>query len=504
MIIKLFLSEIFLSIIVLFQLLHNTNIVRDFVNNSPLLNKEAIIQLYLTIFFTLFLLINSKINGVLFYNLFYCDVNTQSMKIFFLLIVCVITPFIKESLFLQKINFVEFDSLFLFSILSGILLISASDFLLIYVLVEMQSLCFYTLSSLRRNSSYSIEAGIKYFVFGSVVSCLFLLGLGILYLIVGTLNFYDLSILCFYNYSSDLSQLLFLSTYFLSVLFFFKLAIVPFHFWALDVYEGAPLGSTIIFAILTKPILIHLLIKWIFIMGSLFLYVKKLFFILALFSIVTGTFMTLKQRRVKRLIIYSSIAQIGYLVMSLSLNTFISNVYAYFFLFVYILNAIVIWGCLVLFSISKNKIYRFLGQENKSLFISDFKNLFRYNFIFSICFICLFFSIAGIPPFIGFLSKMYVVLGLIQQQKIFLASFIVFISSISIYYYIRIIKIIFFDFSITEFINIKKFQSTFEFDNLFSCFFVLVFGQSLLLLLFFYSDILIIISQYFALTASFL
>ena len=503
MILKIFQAEIFLSLVILFQLLVNTNLIRNLVNNLPLLNKETTLQLYIILFFTIFLLNNSKIYGVLYNNLLYCDISTQSLKLFLLLISCMIIPFLKESLLMQKINFIEFDTIFLLSLISSLLLISSSDFLLVYILIEMQSLCFYILASFKRNSAYSVEAGMKYFIFGSIVSCFFLLGLSFLYGITGTLNFYDLSLLCLYNYAYQFDNMLFFSLYLISILFFFKLAIIPFHFWALDVYEGAPLASTIIFTITTKPVLIHLLIKWIFILGALYSYLRVLFFSLGILSIVIGTFMSIKQKRLKRLFIYSSIAQVGFLFLSLSLDLFGGSLYAYFFLFIYILSSIVLWGVLSIFYINKDKIYRFSKKENNPIYLSDFENLFQYNFDFCLIAVCLFFSIAGIPPYVGFLSKMYVLLVLIQNNYFFLACFILFISSIAIYYYIRVIKIIFFDYKLTKSIQVKKNQIIFNFNNSNLCFFIISICQMTLLSLFCFSDTLLYIAEYLIMASVF-
>ena len=503
MILKIFQAEIFLSLIILFQLLVNTNLIRNLVNNLPLLNKETTFQLYTILFFTIFFINNSKIYGVLFNNLLYCDISTQSLKLFLLLISFLILPFLKESLLIQKINFIEFDTIFLLSLMSSLLLISSSDFLLVYILIEMQSLCFYILAGFKRNSAYSVEAGLKYFIFGSIVSCFFLLGLGFLYGITGTLNFYDLSLLCLYNYSYQFDNILFFSLYLISILFFFKLAIIPFHFWALDVYEGAPLASTIIFTITTKPVLIHLLIKWIFILGSLYNYLRILFFTLGILSIVVGTFMSLKQKRLKRLFIYSSIAQVGFLFLSLSLDLFTGSLYAYFFLFVYVFSSIILWAFLTIFYIMKDKIYKFFKKENNPIYLSDFENLFQYNFDFCLVAVCLFFSIAGIPPYVGFLSKMYILLVLIQNNYFFLASFILFISSIAIYYYIRVIKIIFFDSKLTKSVQVKKNQIIFNFDNLNLCFFTISISQMTLLSLFCFSDNLLYIAEYLIMVSVF-
>ena len=119
---------------------------------------------------------------------------------------------------IQKINFIEYDILFLFSVLSGLLIISSSDLLVVYIIIEMQALCFYILASFRKNSAFSTEAGIKYFIFGSIFSCFFLLSLSILYGITGTLNFYDLNLLSLFYYPKEFDSLLNVSIYFFTIL----------------------------------------------------------------------------------------------------------------------------------------------------------------------------------------------------------------------------------------------------------------------------------------------
>jgi len=393
MLIELFLGEIVLCLIILVQLILNTQIIRNPENNFPILLKEMTCQIYVVLFFVIILIFNSKAIGFVPNNLFYCDQNTQQIKVLFLITILLTLPFIKQSLIIQKINYIEFDILLLLSTLASLLLISASDLLAVYVLIEMQSLCFYILASFKRNSVFSSEAGLKYFIFGSIMSCLFLLALGILYGVTGTLNFNDLSILCLFKYPTEFGLMLSISILLITILFLFKLAVVPFHFWAPDVYEGAPLASTIIFSILTKLILTHLFMKWIFVIGYLYLTIQHMLIVCGLASILIGSLLALKQKRLKILVIYSSIAQVGFIILSLSLNNYDGFVYCFFFLIIYILTSILIWGNLTVLQNSNNNYAEFVKQSTDSFFITDLKNLFEYNASWALMFVCIFFSI---------------------------------------------------------------------------------------------------------------
>lgn len=491
LLIQLFQPELFLSIMILFQLIFNTRITRDRKNNFPIINRESMIQNYISIFFTLLLVINCDTYGFISNNLLYCDLSTQNIKFLFLSVVTIIWIFINQSLSTQKINYIEYNIIYLLSILSGLLLISASDLLIIYILIEMQALCFYILASFKKNSAFSTEAGIKYFIFGSLISCLFLLALGILYGVTGTLNLYELNLLFLFNFPTDFDLMISISIYLITTLFFFKLAAAPFHFWAPDIYEGSPLASTIIFSILTKLILIFLFIKWISILGFLYSIIQNLLLFVGVFSIIVGTFLSLKQKRLKKLIIYSSISQVGFLILSLSLNNYEGFCFCIFFLILYIFTSILIWGLISFLYNSEFKYNSFTQKPTNLLFISDLKNLFEYNGSLAFIIIIIFFSIAGIPPLVGFLAKIFILIELIYFKLNIIAILVISLSSISIFYYIRIIKTIFFETTLDRWFQIKTSQIVFSDINTNISFIILIITQTLLFIFFFISDYLI-------------
>jgi NADH:ubiquinone oxidoreductase subunit 2 (subunit N) len=216
-----------------------------------------------------------------------------------------------------------------------------------------------------------------------------------------------------------------------------------------------------------------------------------LFLVIGLLSVAIGTFFSLKQKKIKKLIIYSSIAQIGFPIAALGSGSYSSYVCIYFFLITYMITSILVWGNFTIMHQSQKNLNTFFNTNSISLFLSSFSNLFVGNKIWSFSFVFIFFSIAGIPPLLGFLSKALIILSLIEGEQLFTAIFLVIISSISVFYYIRIIKIIFFEISSLKKSNNKFMQlistnidvETFIFSLfLFLLFFLFIYPSPLLLL----------------------
>ena len=196
----------------------------------------------------------------------------------------------------------------------------------------------------------------------------------------------------------------------------------------------------------------------------------------------------------KRFIIYSSIAQVGFPVIAMSfpfLNSFIS---IYFFLIVYTLTSILVWGHYTLAYTCQQKLNSFLKQDSSLLFISSFSNLFYTNKIWSLSFLIIFFSVAGIPPLSGFLAKIFILFNLIELQELLLSVILVLLSALSTFYYIRILKIMFFEPAVNQQLNNKNLQlilNNSNFDYL-----IFSFLLSLLLIFFFYPTFPLLFSQY--------
>ena len=495
-ILKSFIPEIFLSLAILIQLVYNSRFINILNFNSPLIDKEIFDQTFFILFCVFFLFLNLKIESIVPNFLFLNDESNRVIKLLFIFS-CLISSFvISKSFSLQKLNFFEFFSVLLLSILSLLLLISSCDLLSTYLLIEMQALCFYILASFRRSSAFSTEAGLKYFISGSFISGLFLLGASLIYGCLGTLNFNHLSFLFSFSLNQELVSLkyfILLGILLVTIVLLFKIASAPFHFWAPDVYEGSPLSSTIIFSILPKLVIFSFFIKWISIIGCFFTDLKDIFVFIGVLSVAVGTFFALKQKRMKRLVIYSSIAQIGFLVAALSCGSLDGFASIFFFLIIYILSSVLIWNHITFY-------YEFEAYENDSiqptsLFLTSLSNLVSMNRLWAFSFLVIFFSIAGIPPVSGFLAKIYVIYSLVDADQLLGALFLIMVSAISVYYYLRVIKVIYFE-SKSVVPDSYKFKTVYA-TNLFSlnsilialCLFLLVF-------FFFYPTSLLLICQY--------
>jgi len=447
-ILKSFLPEIFLSLCILIQLVFNAYLITDLKFNFPIIDKEILSQTFFILFCLLCLLINSKIEGFFSNFLFLNDAGSRILKILFVFSCCSILLILIRSFKLQKLNFFEYFSIFLISVLSLLLLISSGDMISAYLVIEMQALSFYILASFRRNSAFSTESGLKYFISGAFISGIFLFGCSIIYGILGTLNFTNLSLLLSFPLNDNLKELnvfLFIGVLMITITFLFKLSAVPFHFWSPDVYEGAPLISTVVFSIVPKFGIFHFFIKWLSIVSSSFIEVSYLLMFSGILSILLGAFFAIRQKRLKRFVLFSSIAQIGFIVSALSLISLNSITSIYFFLFIYVLTSILVWTHVSLFYSFKEKISSFYNKTTTTLFLSNLSNFFKVNKLWSFSFIIIFFSIAGIPPLSGFLSKIFILFGLIEANQIMGAFVVVIISSISVFYYLRVIKILFFE-----------------------------------------------------------
>ncbi len=279
--------------------------------------------------------INLKIESSFSNFIFINDEGSRVIKILFIIICLTLLFPLIRSFKLQNLNFFEFFTIFLLSILALLLLLNAYDLISVYLIIEMQALSFYVLACFRRNSAFSTEAGLKYFISGSFISGIFLLGCSFIYGGIGTLNFLNISLLLSFNFANEhliIKNFILIGIVLILISFLFKISSAPFHFWSPDVYEGSPLSTTIIFSILPKLIIFTFLIRWLSTLSFLFDSISFIFTISGFFSVVLGTFFAIKQKRLKRLIVFSSIAQVGFLVISLSVHTLLGFSSLYFYL----------------------------------------------------------------------------------------------------------------------------------------------------------------------------
>lgn len=362
------------------------------------------------------------------------------MSIVFLLIINIV--FIDEPVN----NNCEYVVLIIISILGSLLLCSSNDLMLAYLAIELQSIAFYIMAAFKKNSNYSVESGLKYFIIGSLSSVFFLFGSSLIYGCVGSLNFNDLnmflSLSSIDNFLFNKLNLVYIGFIILCISLFIKLAAAPFHFWSLDVYEGSPNSTTFFFAVIPKISLFLLLTRICYTgFSNIFGEQYQIYFgIIAILSIFVGSFGGLNQKKLKTLFAYSSISHTGYLLLSFSSGNTEGVQLMFYYLVIYMISGLCFWS---VYMFIRQKRSRYFDKTNKEL--GDLVLLKKSNPMLAFILSITLFSIAGIPPLVGFLAKIGIFLSLIQCSIYLIAVISILLSVISTFYYIRLVKILYFE-----------------------------------------------------------
>jgi NADH-quinone oxidoreductase subunit N len=331
----------------------------------------------------------------------------------------------------------EYPVLVLFATLGMMLMVSASDMLSLYVGLELQSLSLYVLAAFNRDNAKSSEAGLKYFILGALSSCLLLYGISLIYGFAGTTDFVSLALALRDQGASHAGVVV--GMVFVLAGLAFKLSGVPFHMWAPDVYEGAPTPVTAFFA--TGPKLAALALFTRFLlepMNGLSSEWHQVVVFIAVASMLWGAFAGLVQSNIKRLLAYSSIANMGFLLVGVAIGdkAGVSALLIYFAIYALnVLGAFAVILCL-----------RRGGKNLES--ISDLAGLSKTNPVIALAMVLLMFSMAGVPPLAGFFGKYFVFLSAVDAGLMPLAIIGVLSSVVTAYYYLRIIKVMYFDESV--------------------------------------------------------
>lgn len=433
---KTFIVEFFLLTSILMMLLYNAFLITDSQNNFPIVDKEAFTQSAFIIIISLSLSIGIDFGGITDMHLFINDISAISTKSIILVavlgaLICGQPYFVKKN-----INLYEYFVIVLLAIFSLLFLATASDLITIYLCLEMQSLCFYILAAFNRHSVFSTEAGLKYFVLGAFSSCIFLLGASLLYGTTGTTNLANYALLFSDNMPHDIGISFFIfGVIFLLITLLFKLTAAPFHIWSPDVYEGAPLNSSIIFLLVPKIVFLVLIIRVIyFSFYGFFALFQNFFFFCGILSVLLGSVLALQQKRFKKLLIYSSISHVGFLLLSLSTGTLTGIMSVYYYMIFYIITGFLIWGILVLCQTKKSTLY-----------LTDLSLIAKDNPAMALALALGLFSLAGIPPLVGFSMKLFIFLSSIEAHLFEVSIIIILLSAIGAFYYLRVIKIMYFE-----------------------------------------------------------
>jgi NADH-ubiquinone oxidoreductase chain 2 len=378
----------------------------------------------------------------------------------------------------------EYSIIALFTVVGGILLINSNDLVSMYLSIELQSFGLYVLATIYRDSQAATYAGLKYFLLGGLSSGFILLGSSIIYAYTGVTNLESIYLLISEGSSINLSTATTENTIELSsfdlnnfnsfvqigllvmtVGFLFKIASAPFHNWAADVYDGVPVKVTTWLAIMAKISILTFLLDLVLatsnlgdIEGILALNLTNLILIASLLSLLVGTIVGLAQSRIKRLLAYSTISHVGFLLLAIAINTQDSTESFIFYLIQYSLTSANAFFVLIAFgslSSSKNKGAPLSIDDNNAekeyspiQFISQLRGQFNASEpspLLALAMAIILFSMAGIPPLVGFFAKQAVLLAAVKNGYIFLALIGIITSVISAAYYLRVIKVMVFD-----------------------------------------------------------
>ncbi len=337
----------------------------------------------------------------------------------------------------SKLDKFEYPIIILLSILGMFFMVSANDLILFYLGLELQSLSLYILASIDRDNLRSTESGIKYFVLSALSSGLLLYGCSLLYGFTGTTNFELIA----GQLNKENTGAVF-AMVFILVGLAFKVSAVPFHMWTPDVYEGAPTSITSYFAVVPKVAGLALLIKFMYVpFSNILLEWQTIIIFISIASMILGAVAAMTQKNFKRLLAYSSIGHIGYALAGVATGAISGYQSTIVYISIYVIMNIGAFSCLYL--LKKDGQYK----EN----ISDLSGISKKHPLIAISLLIILFSLAGVPPLGGFFAKFYVFVAVLEKQMYALAIIGLLTTVMSAFYYLKIIKTIYFDDSVITF-----------------------------------------------------
>jgi NADH-quinone oxidoreductase subunit N len=374
--------------------------------------------------------------AVAFHGNFVMDRFAGFMKVVVLLGVLGTLAIAQPYLRREGIERFEYAVLVIFSTAGMLLLLSANSFLALYISLELMSLPLYVLAAFQRDTYKSTEAGLKYFVLGALASGMLLYGVSLVYGFTGTIFFADLTELYLVEGGAELPLGALVGIVFIAAGLAFKLGAVPFHMWTPDVYEGAPTAVTALFAAAPKLAAMGLTVR-VFAepFGAFVADWQQIVIAISVGSMVLGAFGAIGQRNIKRLLAYSGIGHVGYALVGLAAGTQ-SGVYGVLvYMTIYLFMTVGTFGVVLAL--------RRRGQSLEQ--IDDFAGLGKDQPMLALATAIFMFSLAGIPPLAGFFGKLYVFLAAIEVGLVWLAVIGVLTSVVGAYYYLRIVKLVYFD-----------------------------------------------------------
>ena len=424
------LPELFLSIAIMFLLMLGVFIKKSF----KLVNLLTILSLI----FAIVLVLNQPNEIIKIFNESYIiDKLSIFMKVLTLLFCVFVLLLSKDYIKNNSIDKIEYPIIILASTLGMILMISSYDLIVFYLGLELQSLCLYILASFKRDDERSTEAGLKYFVLSALASGLLLYGCSFIYGFTGSTNFEIIS----ENLSEGNTGAVF-GMVFIIVGLAFKVSAVPFHMWTPDVYEGSPTSVTSFFALVPKIAALTVFIRFMYVpFINVISHWQTIIIFLSIASMILGAVAAIGQSNIKRLMAYSSIGHMGYALAGLAPGTNAGIHSTIIYLTIYLVMNLGAFGCI--FMMKRENVF----YEK----INDLSGLSKNHPMLALGFLIILFSLAGMPPLAGFFAKFYIFMAVIEAKMYTLAIIGLVTTVVSAFYYLRIIKVIYFDKPIEPF-----------------------------------------------------
>jgi NADH-quinone oxidoreductase subunit N len=367
-------------------------------------------------------------------DMFVQDGMADILKLFIVAITAVVFVYSRDYLKDRGLFKGEFYLLALFAVLGMMLMVSSASLLMLYLGLELLSLCLYAMVALHRDNGNASEAAMKYFVLGAIASGMLLYGMSMLYGLSGSLQLVDIATAVTNAGSKDIG--LVFALVFVLVALMFKLGAVPFHMWVPDVYQGSPTAVTVFLGTAPKlagfAIIMRLLVEG---LGGLHADWQQMLVILAVLSMAIGNIVAIAQANIKRMLAYSTISHVGFIILGLLAGTAEGYSSAMFYTVSYAMMSLGGFGIVMLLARS--------GFEADQL--DDYKGLNQRSPWYAFMMLILMFSMAGVPPTLGFWAKLAVLKAIIHIDMVWLAGVAVFFSIIGVFYYLRIIKLMYFD-----------------------------------------------------------
>lgn len=356
----------------------------------------------------------------------------------------------------------EYGLLILMTTVGLGLMLTSYNFLSLYLALETQALGLYVLASIKRGSAYATEAGLKYFIVGAFSSGLLLFGMAMIYGATGTLSMEDMGRLVMAMDLGELKTELVVGLVFLSAGLLFKVAAAPFHMWIPDVYEGAPTSASLYFAVVPKlAILVVLMRVYYLAFYDLMPLWQNFLIAVSLFSMLVAVMGALYQRKIKRFLAYSSIGHVAYMLIGLGAGSIQGLQSMLVYTVIYMFMSLTMWTILL----TTKRTAPHMGDQGPMKYMDELAILGKLNPALGISLSITIFSMAGIPPLAGFCAKLYVFFAAMESALYSVAILGVLASVVAAYYYLRWVKIMYFEKSVPQSLGVPFFSYALEVDR---------------------------------------